>query len=104
MSVDVSGFWKAVGEVEASCPSEKLEEIVKWIDETAKGRDARVVKMYYGLGEEQKTTVQIAQEFEVTSDCIRRNRERAMRMLRKSHKQRIKLWRHKIRANKKEVN
>lgn len=100
---DVMSLLKAVGvENISSCTEEKLSEVVAWIDATLTERGKKIVKAYYfgeGEGKEKKPLARVAQEFDVTNERIRLLGDRAIRKLRKSHKQRVKLWRHKIRAN-----
>lgn len=66
---DVHSFLKAVG-------------AIAWIDATVTEREAKIVKAYYGLGEERKPIVLIAQEFDVTDKRIRQLKDRAIRKLR----------------------
>lgn len=100
MGVDRSSFWKAIGV--SFCPEVKLPKVVAWVEEVLRSGEARIIKAFYGLAEEKKTASHIGQGFGVTDERIRQIRDRAIRKLRKSHKQRVKLWRHKIRADRKE--
>jgi RNA polymerase primary sigma factor len=91
---DVMDFLKAVGvENISSYPKEKLAEVIAWIDTTATEREKKIVKAYYGLGEDARTFNEIGKHFDVTSGRIKMICNKAIRKLRRSHALRVKHWR-----------
>lgn len=90
----VLDFLRAAGIGEfPSCSPEKLREVVVWIDATLTERGRKIVKPYYGLGEESRTFDEIGKFFGVTNDRIRQIRDKELRKLRRSHAFRVKCWR-----------
>lgn len=77
----------------ASCPKEKVQEVIAWI-ETMTFREKTIVKKLYGLdGEDKRSLDEIAQGFEVTRKRIKMIHDKAVRKLRSSHELRLEYWR-----------
>ena len=70
--------------------SEAIEEAIEFALGSLDKRESKVVNAFFGIGQERETMAEIAEDMDLKRERVRQIRDKAVRKLRKAHKQRLK--------------
>ncbi len=70
--------------------SEVIEDAIEFALGSLDKRESKVVNAFYGINQEHETMAEIAEDMELKRERVRQIRDKAIRKLRKSYKQRLK--------------
>lgn len=70
--------------------SEVIEDAVEFALGSLDKRESKVVNAFFGIDQEHETMAEIAEDMELKRERVRQIRDKAIRKLRKSYKQRLK--------------
>ena len=69
--------------------TESLQKEIELALDTLTSREKEIIKMFFGLGEPEKTLEEIGDRFNLTRERVRQIKEKAIRRLRSQSKSRL---------------